>query len=98
MLHQEHHLADELGNGVGLGTVDGDLVAPHVHQGGGKRCLDDPQVLVALAEQGGHEVVAGHGDLDRGRLHGGLHRLVAACTAAPLERTVFGDPNSPWSP
>ena len=56
---------------VGLVAGDGDLVAPDVDLDAGEGGLDDAQQLVTLAEQIGHEVVAGDGDLDLGGRHEG---------------------------
>ena len=65
MISSSNRRADPLG----ALALDGDLVAPHgdVHVVEGP--LDQPQQLVALTEQAGHEMVAGNEDLDLGACH-----------------------------
>ena len=52
-------------------AVEGDLVAPGVDRHRREGGLDGAQHLVPLAEEEGHEVVAGDGDLDLGARHDG---------------------------
>ena len=71
LLQQDHQLLEEPPHPISGRrlTVDGDLVAPDMDLDIGERALDQPQQLVALTEQAGHEVVAGNGDLDLSRTH-----------------------------
>ena len=74
-LEQDDELVEEGGDPLGRGgplgaaSVDGDLVAPHGDPHVGERSLDLAQQLIALAEETGHEVVAGNEDLYRGACH-----------------------------
>ena len=54
---------------LGVVALDGDLVAPHGDAHVAEGPLDQAQQLVALAEQAGHEMVAGNEDLDLGACH-----------------------------
>ncbi len=59
-LDEHDELLDQPGDDIGLGTVDGDLVAAHGERCVGERRLDLAQVGVALAEQRRHEVPTGN--------------------------------------
>ena len=85
-LEQQHQLLEQVPDLVGLVAGDGDLVAPHVDLDAGERGLDDAQQLVALAEEVGHEVVAGDGDLDLGGRHEGTRLGTSPGRAARLGR------------
>ena len=80
-LEQQHQLLEQVPHLVGLVAGDGDLVAPHVDLDAAERGLDHAQQLVAVAEEVGHEVVAGDGDLDLGGRHEGT-RLGTSRAAA----------------
>src|SRR5262249_45220658 len=54
----------------GVGSLDGDLVAPHPDVGIREGSLDLAEVLVALADETRHEVVPGNDDIDVGVTHG----------------------------
>ena len=62
-------LVEELADPARVGTLDRDLVAPHVDRGVVERPLDEAEELVPFAEQPDHELVAGDLDLDLGRGH-----------------------------
>src|SRR5438309_1236819 len=68
LLEQQHQLLEQPADAVGVGAVDGDLVAPHERLGVEGR-LDQPQQLVALTQQAHHVVLAGDEDLDLGGGH-----------------------------
>ena len=70
LLEQHHELVEEATDLFGVGAVDGDLVAPHVHDRAGVGGLDEAEQLVALAEQADHQVIAGNVDLDLRVGHG----------------------------
>jgi hypothetical protein len=63
-LEERDHLLEQAADAVGFGIVapNRDLVPAHVN-GHGERVLDEPQQLVALAEQPDHQMVAGNEDL-----------------------------------
>src|ERR1019366_9850219 len=100
---QDDELVEEGGHpvgvagGVGPGGLDGHLVAPHgdVHVGEG--ILDLAQQLIALAEETGHEVVAGNEDLYRGACH---ERSACDPTSGPSRsgRIAYGSPTGPGQP
>ena len=72
-LEQQHKLLEELAGPLGLVALDRDLVAADHDLGvGAEGGLDLAEELVALAEQPGHEVVAGDEDLDLSGSHGGV--------------------------
>ncbi len=81
-LEQQHELLEEVPDLVGLVAGDGDLVAPDVDLDAAERRFDDAQQLVALAEEVGHEVVAGDGDLDLGGRHEGTRLRTSPTRAA----------------
>ena len=58
LLHEDDELFEDLAHELGVGAVDGDLVAPYVDVGFVERALDLAQQLVARPEERGHEVVA----------------------------------------
>ena len=68
-LEQDDQLLEQGPHPLGAVALDGDLVAPHGDAHIVERPLDQPQQLVALAQQAGHEVVAGNEDLDLGACH-----------------------------
>jgi hypothetical protein len=70
-LEQAHQLLEQPRHPFGVDAADRDLVAAHAHRGAGEVAFDAAQVLVARAEQRGHEVRAGNDDGRRvGRCHG----------------------------
>ena len=69
LLEQDDQLLEQRADPLGTVSVDGDLVAPDRDTNAVEGLLDQPQQLVALAEQAGHEVVAGNEDLDLGVCH-----------------------------
>ena len=93
-LEQQHQLLEQVPDLVGLVAGDGDLVAPHVDLDAAERGLDDAQQLVALAEEVGHEVVAGDGDLDLSGRHEGTRLRTSPTRAARAPR----DSVTPVSP
>src|SRR6185503_18846751 len=99
-LQEEHHLLEQATDLLRVVAADGDLVASDVDLRVGVRAFDQAQQLVALAEEGAHQVVAGNADLYLGRRHAsircswasslegawsGLHRWSASYTPAPMD-------------
>ena len=82
-LHEDDQLLEEAGDGLGVLALDGDLVAPDPDLGLREGGLDEPQELVALAEEADHQVVAG--DVD---LHGG--HVFSDRAYRPLSRGLGG--------
>ena len=68
-LEQDDQLLEEGGHPLGAVPLDGDLVAPHGDADVVEGLLHQAQQLVPLAQQAGHEVVAGNEDLDLGACH-----------------------------
>ena len=66
LLDEDDEVLEEGGDPLGVGTLEGDLVAADLDRDVRERGLDGPQDLIALPEEGGHEVVGGDGDLDLG--------------------------------
>ena len=95
-LEDQHQLVEEAGHPLGLGTLDRDEVALDGDAGLGEGGLDDPQQLVALAEQAGHQVVVGDQGLGprRGAL-GPTARSVRGGGAHPRGQ-IIGRPPSTW--
>ena len=83
LLQEDHELLEEATDPVGLDglALDGDLVAPHVDLDAGESAFDEPQQLVALAEQARHQVIPGHADLHLGRAHDLAKRTVGRWTS-----------------
>ena len=73
-----------------------DLVPAHVEGRGREAILDDPQVLVSMAEQAGHEVVAGDIDRDRGFRQLGFLQSVSVPVCPPIG--PFGPCHGPFGP
>ena len=57
---QDDQLLEQGAHPFGTVALDGDLVAPDGDADIVERALDQPQQLVTLAQQAGHEVVAGN--------------------------------------
>ena len=68
-LEQDDQLLEQGAHPFGTVTLDGDLVAPDRDADIVERALDQPQQLVTLAQQAGHEVVAGNEEFDLGACH-----------------------------
>ena len=97
LLQQDHQLLEQPADPIGLGriAVDRDLVAADVDLDIAERAFDQPQQLVTLTEQTGHQVVAGNGDLDlRGIRRCDLTRITSsvpsACGSNPAASTADG--------
>ena len=69
LLEQEHELLHQLAHLVGVLARDRDLVASHDDLGTGERPLDLAEVLVVAPDEGCHEVVPRHDDVDLRRAH-----------------------------
>ena len=68
-LEQDDQLLEQGTDPFGPVALDGDLVPPDGDPHIVERPFDQPQQLVTLAEQAGHEVVAGNEDFDLGACH-----------------------------
>src|SRR5262249_12870331 len=81
LLQQEHELFEQPGDLLGLVALDGDLRAAHEDVGVGKGSLNEPEELIAVAEQASHEVVPWNADVDLGDAHAGTCDLTRLGTA-----------------
>ena len=68
-LEEDDQLLEEGGHPFCTVPIDGDLVPPDGDTGAVECPFDQPQQLVALAEEAGHEMVAGNENLDLGACH-----------------------------
>ena len=62
LLQEHYQLLAQPPSGLGLRTIDGNLVAAHDHRGVGERCFDQPEVCVTLADERGHQMRAREDD------------------------------------
>jgi hypothetical protein len=68
-LEKEDELLEQRGHLLGAIPLDGDLVAPHADADIVEGLLHQTQQLVPLAQEAGHEMVAGDEDLDLSACH-----------------------------
>ena len=93
LLDQHHEVLEQPGDALDVVVaVERDLVAADVDRDRREGGLDGAQHLVALAEEQGHEVVAGDGDLDLGARHDGAK--ATGRPASPRRRS----PPAPYAP
>ncbi len=89
LLEQQDQFVEEPADPLGILAFYGDLVPSDHDEGALERVLDQPQQLVALAQQAHHEMVAGHSDLYLGRRHWRLE-ATSGPNAAGRERPPSG--------